>query len=98
MVYAYAEIAQGKGAQGWGISTAYVFAGTGLIGLVLVFFFVPEHRGQCAQLGHTLSLSLIHLGRTYGELNELYETKVPARKFRTTQTSVQRAAETQMSA
>ncbi|RSH77861.1 uncharacterized protein EHS24_002927 [Apiotrichum porosum] len=63
------------GGAGWGIKTAYFYAGTGLIGLILVYFFVPEHKG-----------------RTYAELNELYENRVPARKFRTTKTSVDAVA------
>jgi hypothetical protein len=67
---------QGKGAVGWGIKTAYFFACAATIGVVLVYFFVPEHKN-----------------RTFAELNELYEAKVPARKFRQTKTQVQIVAE-----
>jgi len=38
-------LSEGSGA-GWGIKTAFVFAGLGFIGLVLVYFFVPEHSGR----------------------------------------------------
>lgn len=38
-------LSEGSGA-GWGIKTAFVFAGLGGIGLVLIYFFVPEHKGR----------------------------------------------------
>jgi len=38
-------LSEGSGA-GWGIKTAFLFAGLGFIGLVLVYFFVPEHSGR----------------------------------------------------
>jgi hypothetical protein len=38
-------LSDGDGA-GWGIKTAFLFAGLGFIGLVLIYFFVPEHKGR----------------------------------------------------
>lgn len=34
------------GGAGWGLKTSFFFAGTAFIGLVLVYFFVPEHKGR----------------------------------------------------
>ena len=62
----------------WGVEgTSFFYAGTGFIGLVLVYFFVPETKG-----------------RSYAELDELFDRKVHARDFRKTKTSVQEQAET----
>lgn len=64
------------GGAGWGLKTSFFYAGTGFIGLVLVYFFVPEHRG-----------------RSYAELDELYNSKISARKFKGTVTEAQRIRE-----
>lgn len=31
---------------GWGVKTAFFFAGTGFVGLVLLFFTIPETRNR----------------------------------------------------
>lgn len=51
--------------------SAFLYGGTGFIGLVICYFFVPETKG-----------------RSFLELDELFERRTPARKFRTTETSV----------
>ncbi|RSH84102.1 hypothetical protein EHS25_005347 [Saitozyma podzolica] len=60
----------------WGVKgTSFFYAGTGLIGLVLVYFFIPETRG-----------------RSFIELDELFERRIPARDFRATRTTAEETA------
>jgi len=57
-------LSEGSGA-GWGIKTAFVFAGLGFIGLVLVYFFVPEHSGRSyAEVGTRGSVMMHRLDLT----------------------------------
>lgn len=51
----------------WGAKSGFFWAGSCLLGIVWIFFRLPEPKG-----------------RTYGELDELFERKISARKFRTT--------------
>lgn len=51
--------------------SAFLYGGTGFVGLVICYFFVPETKG-----------------RSFLELDELFERRTPARNFRTTETSV----------
>lgn len=64
-------LSEGGGA-GWGIATAYFYAGTGAIALAIFFFTIPETKG-----------------RTYAALDELFERRIPARKFKQTPTRVE---------
>ena len=54
-------------AWNWGPKSGYLWAGTGLCGLVWTYFRLPEPKG-----------------RSYGELDILFEERVPARQFKTT--------------
>ena len=55
----------------WTNRSALLYGGTGFVGLVICYFFVPETKG-----------------RSFLELDELFEQKVSARKFKSTETSV----------
>lgn len=76
----------------WGPRTAYFWAGTCLLSAIWVFFRLPEPKGKAAPYV-TISLSPFPmipiitpaLGRTYAELDVLFEHKVSARKFASTQ-------------
>ncbi|GFZ52068.1 hypothetical protein JCM24511_09840 [Saitozyma sp. JCM 24511] len=58
----------------WGIEIGYFFAGLSALGLVLIYFTVPETRRL-----------------SFAELDELFEAKVSARKFKSTHAQLRRA-------
>jgi MFS transporter, SP family, general alpha glucoside:H+ symporter len=68
-----------------GVKAVYVWAGLLIPTTIILWAYYPE----ASQL-YTLSLTLTNIfqtyGRTYWELDELYERKIPAWKFKSTAT------------
>jgi len=63
-------------AWNWGPKSGFLWACTGILGLIWTFFRLPEPKG-----------------RSYGELDILFEDRIPARKFKTTIVDEFKAAE-----
>ncbi|WVQ68182.1 uncharacterized protein L199_006388 [Kwoniella botswanensis] len=58
----------------WGLKIGFFFGPLAALGLVVIYFFVPETKG-----------------RTYPELDELFEKRIPTRQFKSYVTEVQKA-------
>lgn len=76
----------------WGAEIGYFYAPLTLIGLVLMYFTVPEVRlppnaEHCDLGADPLQIK----GRTFVELDELFERRISARKFASTKTHTQAA-------
>lgn len=73
------------GAANAGSKIQFLFGGIALISLAWSFFRLPEVG--CTDSTFTLALTLTSqtAGRTYEELDYLFNARVPARKFRTTE-------------
>ena len=69
----------------WGVKTAFFFSGTSLIGGVIYWLFMPEVSGQW----HTAIDASQFKGRTFGELDELFQRRIPARRFAQTKSHFQ---------
>lgn len=82
------------GGAGWGVKTAYLYFCTCAIIFVLFFFTMPEVRNSCC-LCNILFQAIAHTtikqfkNRSYAELDELFERRIPTRKFKTTKTAAQ---------
>ena len=70
-----------------GVKAAYIFAGLVLPVFVIVYFFYPEVSSRGCTDRHTIDRQTT--GRTYVELDELYNMKIPVRKFKSTVTSTE---------
>ena len=70
-----------------GVKAVYVWAGLLIPTTILLWMYYPEvsccniRRGQCLVL-----IRIQTYGRTYWELDELYERKIPAWRFKNTPT------------
>jgi SP family general alpha glucoside:H+ symporter-like MFS transporter len=81
------------GGAGWGVKTAYLFCCTCGICGVIFFFTMPEVSVlQLAGLRPADSDTQFK-NRTYAELDELFERRIPTRKFKSTMTAAQLEAE-----
>jgi len=72
----------------WGVKTGYFFAAISLVGGSILLLTVPE-VGLCVHFTKREKLKVKTKGRTYAELDELFERGIPARKFAKTKTSAQ---------
>lgn len=77
-----------------GVKAVYVWAGLLVPTVIILWLFYPEVRRCSVQRYCTavmqIANSLQTYGRTYWELDELYERKIPAWKFKDTQTMSER--------
>jgi SP family general alpha glucoside:H+ symporter-like MFS transporter len=69
-----------------GIKAVYVWAGLLVPFTILLWLYYPEVSQRAKSVMHPLTF-LKTYGRTYWELDELYERKIPAWKFKDTPTS-----------
>jgi SP family general alpha glucoside:H+ symporter-like MFS transporter len=75
----------------WGVKAGYLFAGLGALGTVGIYIFTPE---VCSLSVHGIWGWLTRFqtaGRTFSEIDELFELGTSPRKFAVTETSAQRA-------
>lgn len=75
-----------KDAANLGIKAVYVWAGLLVPFTILLWLYYPEVSRLTELMMHLLILRKTY-GRTYWELDELYERKIPAWKFKNTPTS-----------
>ena len=68
-----------------GVKAVYVWAGLLIPTTVLLYVYYPEVSRPCAPSPTFFDTSQTY-GRTYWELDELYERKIPAWKFKNTPT------------
>jgi hypothetical protein len=79
-------------AANWGVKgTSFFFAGTGALGWILIYFFIPWV--QCHIMTGRTDANSETKGRSFLELDELFERRIPAGKFKQTQTSIQTSTE-----
>jgi SP family general alpha glucoside:H+ symporter-like MFS transporter len=70
-----------------GVKAIYVWAGLLIPTVILLWLFYPEVRSRpSARALHICLWCFQTYGRTYWELDELYERNIPAWKFKTTAT------------
>lgn len=76
---------QPRAAGGWGwgpLGAGFFYAGTNLLSLIWCWFRLPETK--VCHFVLTLESLLINQDRTFGEIDVLFENRIPARKFKYT--------------
>jgi len=73
-----------------GVKAVYVWAGLLVPTIIILWLFYPEVSSSYLFLNSNADLWQTY-GRTYWELDELYERKVPAWKFKKTATTSDRS-------
>jgi len=76
----------------WGVKTGYFFAAISFVGGGVLLLTVPEVSGPHSF--KNFSDAPKTKGRTYAELDELFERGIPALKFAKTKTAAQYELET----
>ena len=74
----------GSGARGWGLKTLYMFAILSGVGSIINFFIIPE---VCTSDSVTLTSQT--KGRSFNELDEMYEDHIPPRRMKHYRTRVE---------
>jgi MFS transporter, SP family, general alpha glucoside:H+ symporter len=74
-----------------GVKAVYVWAGLLVPTVIILWLFYPEVCSCVYSILLTVLTCLQTYGRTYWELDELYERKIPAWKFKNTKTHVDEA-------
>jgi hypothetical protein len=74
----------------WVIEIEYFFTGLSALGLVLIYFTVPEVSSLARDVSPELTVSQTRR-LSFTELDELFEAKVSARKFKSTHAQLRRA-------
>ena len=76
---------QPKAAGGWGwgpLGAGFFYAGTNLLSLIWCWFRLPETKVRCPY--NLLTHQADPQDRTFGEIDVLFEHRIPARKFKYT--------------
>jgi SP family general alpha glucoside:H+ symporter-like MFS transporter len=74
----------------WGIEIGYFFAGLSALGLVLIYFTVPEVSSLRRDVSPKVTVPQTRR-LSFAELDELFEAKISARKFKSTHAQLRRA-------
>ena len=75
-----------------GVKAVYVWAGLLVPTTIILYFYYPEVSRPHTQPWVTTDMWQTY-GRTYWELDELYERKIPAWRFKNTKTSSELAGQ-----